>query len=109
MALWNLASILRLDVDAQDNGAVGGKFTYQGVTYPVTGEWRASGNQSGGVYSVLRVTGQTGVEDPADLLYIAASGIVYGPGNAPTQIDIQGAVTSSLHGTIESFNRVLLP
>lgn len=72
-------------VNDDSNGNVSGNLTLQGVPFAVTGNWAASGSVPGRNHSAFAVWGynQSGPTE-----YIAAAGIMIGPGDAPTSIDM---------------------
>jgi len=104
---WKLASsdhVMALELNVGD-GPLNGTLTFEGQTYGVSGAWAASG-VDGRAASAFGLSGATG-GDPAT--YIAATGIMTGPGPAPTQIDIQASTSSSADGTINEYKGILLP
>src|SRR5258708_6960115 len=111
MAHWKLASsdhTMALDLNAADNGALNGALTYAGASYNVAGGWDAAGSVPGRNYSALSLSGRTpGLPDVPN--WIAAAGIMTGPGNAPSKIDIRVGVSSSADGTLTRYSGVLVP
>ncbi|SRR5712692_1970652 len=110
MGNWKLASpdqTLALDVDASGaTGTMNGTLNCLGISYRVTGGWDASGSVPGRNFSAFALSGDNGATAPN---WIAATGIMTGPGNAPTQIDIQVEVSSSSDGTLNHYKGVLVP
>lgn len=106
---WNLASpdfsvLLSFNVDSQ-NGALNGTLSFNGTMYPVSGAWAASG-VTGRTASAFSVFGSTQAASPN---FVAASGIMIGGGDAPTQIDIRLGVSSSTDGSLTHYSGVLVP
>jgi phospholipase C len=111
MSSWKLAShdhslTLDLQTSGQENNFLKGILTYKGIEYPVAGTWAASGSTPGRHSSAFSVTGNNGDLAPA---FIAATGIMTGSGDAPTRIDIQVGVSSSLDGSLVHYSGLLLP
>jgi UDP-2,3-diacylglucosamine pyrophosphatase LpxH len=108
---WKLATpdnIVTLNLNAADNGAMNGTLTYQGISYDVAGGWDAAGSIPGRNYSAFSVSGRT--PGPPDVPnWIAAAGIMTGPGNAPSRIDIRVGVSSAADGTLVRYSGVLFP
>jgi hypothetical protein len=108
---WNLASAGRgvsVNLNASDNGALGGTITYKNRTYPVTGAWAAAGSIAGRTASAFSLAGRTQTT-PDVPNFISASGIMMGPGNAPQSIEIRLGVSSSSDGSLIGETAVLLP
>jgi hypothetical protein len=108
---WNLASTntvpaIKLNVDASGNGPVSGTITCGDDTYAVSGNWAASGSVPGRNASVFNITGNS--PDPGPR-FLAAAGIMVGPGGAPTQITLQIFIASSADGSLQYFGSVLSP
>lgn len=104
---WKLASadhVLALDLNVGD-GPLNGTLTFEGKSFGVSGAWAASG-VAGRAASAFGLSGVLGGDRPT---YIAATGIMTGPGAAPTQIEIQADVASSADGSINQYKGVLLP
>ena len=106
---WNLASpdfnvALSVYVDS-DKAALNGTLTFHGTMYAVSGPWAASG-VDGRLASAFSVWGSTQSGSPD---FIAATGIMTGPGDAPTQIDIRVSMSSSIDGSRDSYSGVLVP
>jgi hypothetical protein len=109
MSTWKLATpdkILAMSLDASDNGPMKGTLTYDGVSFPVNGGWVASGSVSGRNFSAFALYGSNQVAAPD---WISAAGIMTGPGNRPTQIDIQVDISSSPSGRLSHYSAILLP
>src|ERR1700736_3944342 len=109
MAHWTLVSEdppARLDVDAGDGGAVAGTLNVGETTFPVSGIWAASGSIPGRNASAFSFSGAIG--DTATT-FVAAAGIMTGPGPSPTQVAMRAFVSSSWDGTLTSYDLVLLP
>lgn len=105
---WKLASsdhVVALELNVGDDGPLTGTLTLNGNSYGVTGEYAASGVE-GRAASPFGLSGVIGGDMPA---YIAATGIMTGPGAAPTQIQIQAFTSSSADGTITEYKGILLP
>lgn len=97
---WKLASTdhtVVLDVDATGGGAVNGTLNNRGRIFPVSGGWAASFSVPGRNHSAFAISGNT--PDPGPL-FLSASGIMIGPGDAPVEIDINIAVSSTADGQI---------
>jgi phospholipase C len=111
MSTWKLATpdySVTLNLNAADNGALNGTLTFQGTSYNVAGGWDAAGSVPGRNYSAFSVSGRTpGLPDVPN--WIAAAGIMTGPGNAPSKIDIRVGVSSSADGTLKRYSGVLVP
>lgn len=108
MSEWRLASSdhrCSVALEANDNGPLSGALTYEGQTYNVAGGWDASFSVPGRNFSAFSLFGRTGNPIPD---FVAATGIMTGPGTAPTQIDIQLDVSSSNAGTIQHYKGVLV-
>ncbi len=116
MSLWKLTSLdqtLALNLDVSDDGPMNGTITFEGKSYSVEGAWDASGSLPGRNYSAFALAGSTGPQtaiftrlDGAPN-WIAASGIMTGPGHNPTQIDIRVSMSSSSEGGIRQYSGVL--
>ena len=108
---WRLASrdsTVSLDLDVSGNGPLKGTLIFKGKRYPVTGEWAASGSVPGRNASAFSLAGRTeGLPDVPN--FLAASGIMSGPGARPTQIDLRVGVSSSSDGTLTHYSGVLFP
>jgi hypothetical protein len=108
-SLWKLASADRrysVALEEADNGALNGALIFDGTTYAVGGAWAASGSLPGRNFSAFAVAGSTQQAVPS---YVAATGLMTGPGTAPTQIDIQMDVSSSSDGSVNHYKGTLLP
>ncbi len=111
MAQWMLASSDRtmvLELNAADDGALNGTLTYLWAVYSVAGGWDAAGSIPGRNYSAFSLSGRT-TPLPDVPNWISASGIMTGPGAAPTQITIQADVASSSDGSLRPYEGVLIP
>jgi len=109
MAQWKLASanpLLTLDVSAGDDGALSGTFATALGTYPVSGSWAASGSLPGRNASAFSFSGAVG--DPAPT-FVAAVGIMIGPGPSPTQINLRMSESASTNGSLTKSTATLLP
>lgn len=111
MPLWNVANsdfTLVLDVEAFDDGPQDGNMVgtiiYQGTLYSVHGGWAASG--PGRAASAFYLVGWSNADQPN---YIAATGIMTGPGNAPIQVDLRMGFAASSDGNLSEYDEVLLP
>lgn len=111
MPSWKLASsdnALALDLNANDDGAISGSVTHDGREYPVTGAWAASGSIPGRNASAFALSGRTQTT-PDVPNFLAAAGIMTGPGNNPTRIDIRASVSSSSDGSLSYYSGALIP
>lgn len=112
MSSWKLVSTdhtLALNLDANDeNGALNGSLIYEGTRYPVTGAWAASGSIGGRNASAFARSGRTQTM-PDVPSFLAAAGIMTGPGASPTRVDIQVDSSSSADGGFRHYQGVLLP
>lgn len=111
MSSWKLAShdhSLKLDLQTAGTGdeVLHGTLVYKGISYGVAGAWAASGSLPGRNFSAFSVSGNNGDMAPN---WIAAAGIMTGPGTAPTRIDIQVGVSSALDGSLIHYSGLLLP
>jgi hypothetical protein len=104
--LGNSDRTLVLDVNASDDGPVNGTLTYRGSSCQVAGGWAASFSVTGRNFSAFAVTGHT--PDPGPI-FVAASGIMTGPGDKPENIDIQVTLTSCGDGSVTRVRQTLLP
>ncbi|MFN0112578.1 MAG: alkaline phosphatase family protein [Blastocatellia bacterium] len=110
MSSWNLISldqIVAVSLEASgDNGQLSGTLTFEGKNYPVNGGWDASGSIPGRNFSAFSLSGRTQTQpDVPD--WISAAGIMTGPGDKPTQIEIRLSVSSSSDGTLRKYSGVL--
>ena len=108
---WRLASsdhAAAVDLVAGDSGSLSGTLTVGDRTYPVSGGWSASGSITGRNYSAFSLSGRTQTQ-PDVPNWIAAAGIMTGPGAAPEKIDIQINETFSSDGTFRHYSGVLVP
>jgi|GEM_PF-2762951 len=109
MPSWTLASAdhtLAVELVAGDSGSLDGTLTCVGKSYPVSGGWSASGSVPGRNYSVFSLSGRTQtLPDVPD--WIAAVGVMTGPGVAPEKIDLRVTVSSSSDGTLRQYSGVL--
>ena len=104
--LWKLAStdrVLAVDLNV-DDGPLNGTVTFEGQSYSVSGAW-AAGGVDGRMASAFGLSGVLSGDKPA---YIAATGIMTGPGDAPAQIEIQAYTSSSADGSMKEYKGVLL-
>ena len=109
MPQWKLASTnppMQLNVNATDQGPITGTLTHGTTTYTVTGNWAASGSVPGRTASAFGISGNSADPAPA---FVAATGIMTGPGNAPTRINLQVAESSSTNGSLNETSAVLTP
>jgi hypothetical protein len=108
MSHWVLANqTLALDLETNDaTGAMTGTLNYLGVAYQVSGGWDASYSLPGRNYSAFGLSGNDGATAPR---WIAATGIMNGPGGAPADINIQMDIASSTDGTMTHYEGVVLP
>jgi hypothetical protein len=111
MPVWKLASAdhtVSLNVNAMDedphDGAMNGTIIYKGTPYNVSGGWAASGfARQASAFGLSGASQAQGL--PA---FIAATGIMTGPGTAPARIDILVDVCST-NGTIDDYKGALFP
>lgn len=111
-SIWKLASADRrysLALEVTDNGALNGALIYDGTRYSVAGGWDASFSLPGRNFSAFALSGFTEQVTEGAPNFVASTGIMTGPGNAPTQIDIQMDVSSSSDGSFHQYKGVLLP
>lgn len=109
MPLWKLVSSdqrCSVAFEVTDNGALNGALIYENKSYNVGGGWDASYSLPERHFSAFAFFGRTGNSIPD---FVAATGIMTGPGTAPTQIDIQVDVSSSNDGTLKHYKGVLVP
>ena len=111
MTNWNLASVdgtVTLSVTASGYGPVDGNMTIFGIDYGVGGEWAASGSLPGRNASAFSVAGsyQTSPSVPN---YLAAAGLMQGPGAWPISVTIAGNVAPASALGMRNFNETLLP
>ncbi|MGA2522437.1 MAG: hypothetical protein ABSG81_16645 [Acidimicrobiales bacterium] len=112
MAQWKLASAsppFTLDVSAGDNGPLSGTFTTALGTYPVSGSWAASFSIPGRNASAFSFSGAVSPAGSAATTFIAAVGIMIGPGPSPTQINLRVSESSSGDGSLTESAATLLP
>ena len=110
--IWKLANADRrysVALEASDNGLLTGALIFDGTRYTVSGGWDASFSVPGRNFSAFALSGYTDQITPGVPNFVAATGIMTGPGSAPTQIDIQTDVSSSSDGSFHQFKGVLLP
>lgn len=108
---WNLSSIdgqIGLSVTADGNGGVNGSMSIYGLEYAVSGEWAASGSVAGRNASAFSITGSHSTA-PDVPNYLAAAGIMAGPGQWPTSVTIAGNVAPSGVEGDRNFAVSLLP
>jgi hypothetical protein len=104
---WKVASPDRsivLDLNVAD-GPLNGSLTWDGKVFNVSGSWAASGVDKRNA-SAFAVSGQIPGDKP---IYVGATGIMTGSADAATQIKIQVDASSSVDGTINHYEGVLLP
>jgi hypothetical protein len=109
VAQWKLASTsppLTLNVSAGDEGALSGTFTTALGSYPVAGSWAASGSLPGRNASAFSFSGAAG---GSATTFIAAVGIMIGPGPSPTRIDLHVSESASTDGSLTESTATLLP
>jgi hypothetical protein len=109
MPQWKLASAtlpITLNVNADDHGPMSGTLTHGTTTYTVAGSWAASGSVPGRTASAFGVSGSSAAPAPA---FVAATGIMTGPGTAPTRILLELAESSSADGSLSEIEAVLTP
>jgi hypothetical protein len=109
MPQWKLASAsppVTLNVSAGDTGAVSGTLTSGPATYTVSGHWAASGSVPGRNASAFSVSGQSSAAAP---VFVAAAGIMVGPGGSPRSVSIQLSESSSADGTVKETAAALTP
>ena len=73
---------------------------------PVSGSWAASGSLPGRNASAFSFSGAVG--DPAPT-FVAAVGIMIGPGPSPTQINLRMSESASTNGSLTKSTATLLP
>lgn len=112
MSNWNLGSkdgTLSISLTADDeNGNIQSPSTawFQGIAYPVTGRWVASAPGRAAA-SAFSFSGETPtVPNP---LFLAASGIMVGPGPSPTSISLVATKANSADSRQEQYQGELLP
>lgn len=110
MTNWNLENadgtmVLHLQED-DATGAMQGVIAHDGTSYNVRGGWSASGSVPGRTASVFSVAGSDGAAAPT---WLAASGVMTGPGSAPQRIDLRVTTASSPDGTLERYSEELTP
>ncbi len=99
--------ILRVDASGTTGNMKGTiEFQILGITYSVTGEWAASGSVPGRNASAFVLSGNNGAAAPN---FVAAAGLMQGPGNAPESITINLIVSSSSAGDIKTWQEILNP
>lgn len=108
---WNLASIdgkIAMSVTAGGNGGVDGAMTVYGLKYGIGGEWAASGSVAGRNASAFSVAGsyQTAPSVPN---FLAAAGIMEGPGQWPISVKIAGNVAPAGVQGDRNFGVTLIP
>jgi|GEM_PF-6637217 len=112
--LWKFANadrsiIVNLEENSS-NGSVWGSVQYGGLTYPVTGNWQASGSVPGRVSSPFEVSGAvnppTAPEAPN---FLAMSGLITGGAPNMTSMMVGLNVSSSLTGEVHSLQSTLSP
>ena len=108
---WRLANgdrTVTVDLNAGDSGSLNGTLTVSDRIYPVSGGWSASGSLPGRNYSAFSVSGRTqNLPDVPN--WVAAAGIMIGPGGAPERIDINLGETFSSDGKFNRFSGSLFP
>lgn len=108
MSVWNLANSkdnvsIALNVDG--TGVVNGTINFKGASYNVSGGWDASGSMPGRNASAFAVSGGNGLAAPT---WISSSGIMDGPGNAPTKVTLTMDLAGS-DGSLLQYWGELLP
>lgn len=109
MSAWKLVNAnphVTLDVTASDAGLIAGSLTSGANVYTVAGSWAASNSMPGRHASVFSVAGATTASAPC---FVAAVGIMKGPGSAPASIDLQVVESSSADGSVVEHRVTLLP
>jgi hypothetical protein len=109
VAQWKLASAnppLTLDVSADDNGGVNGTFVTALGSYAVSGSWAASGSLPGRNASAFSFSGTA--NGPVNT-FVAAVGIMIGPGPSPAQINLRVSESSAGNGSLTESTATLLP
>lgn len=109
MAQWNLASASQpftLDVSVDSNGGLNGTFVTALASYPVSGSWAAAGSVPGRNASAFSFSGTSG--GPVNT-FIAAVGVMIGPGGGPVQINLSVSESSSGDGSLTESTATLLP
>lgn len=86
----------------------GATYTQQTIAYPVSGAWVASysQNQPDKKFSVFSLSGNDGAVLPT---FIAADGVMTGPGDRPAEIRIKVNTASSQYGTLTQDSLSLFP
>jgi hypothetical protein len=96
-----------IDIQTDDSvGSMQGTIVFQGVTFTVTGQWAASGSVPGRNASAFRLSGSDGEVAP---VYIAAAGIMIGPGPSPKSINMDISRASTTDGTLFDWGGTLTP
>lgn len=112
--LWKFANadqsiIVNLEEDS-NTGSVWGSVKYGGLTYPVTGNWQASGSLPGRVSSVFEVFGRMEPSAaPTAPNYLAMSGLITGSAPNMTSMIVGLNVSSSYTGEVHSLQSTLTP
>jgi len=111
MSNWNLASAdgtIAISLTCVgENGNIQAPSTvwFQGVAYQVVGRWVASAPNHANA-SAFYIGGETAVPNP---LFLSASGIMVGPGTAPTSISISVTQASSADSSQQQCEGELYP
>lgn len=110
MTYWNLQNadgtiVLRLE-ENDATGAMSGTLASDGSTYTVQGGWSASGSVPGRLASVFALRGSDEADAPT---WIAASGVMMGPGAAPQRITLSISIASGHDGSLRRKNAELTP
>ncbi len=112
--LWKFANadqsiIVNLEEDS-NTGSVWGSVKYGGLTYPVTGNWQASGSKPGRVSSVFEVFGATNPSAaPQAPNFFAMSGLITGSAPNMTSMIVGLNVSSSFTGEVHTLQSALSP
>ncbi|NNC73040.1 MAG: hypothetical protein HKN78_09215 [Sphingomonadaceae bacterium] len=115
MSIWKMGSWptragwreVTIDVQTDDaDGSVRGTLVYDNVEYVIVGNWAAAGSYPVRRHSALALWG-TNEEDAT--VYVAAIGIIDGPGNAPERIDMNLNRSSTVTGEQMAWHGKLLP
>lgn len=87
-------------------GAVTGQLWFKKMLFTVGGNWAAAGSVPGRNYSAFAIWGadSAGATD-----YVAATGIMTGPGNAPQSIDLNLIRVETGNGSQYGWDGQLLP
>lgn len=115
MSVWKMCSKkyddgtcqLMIDFNNQDaTGAMSGTLTFEDQVFNITGNWAASGSVPGRHASAF---GLYGVNQQDATSYVAVTGTMVGPGNAPESIAMNLIRAKSSDGDQYGWSGTLLP